>query len=65
MSKTQYIKPAAIKRLAKQHGKRVGTDFLLALDGYIERKVKEASIEHNGGRKTLDAALAGYFFGTR
>lgn len=65
MSKPQYIKPAAIKRIAKQHGKRVGTDFLIALDGYIERKVKEASIEHNGGRKTLDAALAAYFLGTR
>lgn len=61
--KLQYIKPAAIKRLAKQHGKRVGTDFLLALDGYIERKIESASNEHNGGRKTLDAALAGYFLG--
>lgn len=63
--KTHYIKPAAIKRLAKQHGKRVGSDFLVALDGYIERKVKEAAFEHNGGRKTLDAALASYFLGNR
>lgn len=61
--KLQYIRPAAIKRLAKQQGKRVGADFLLALDGYIERKIESAAAEHNGGRKTIDAALAGYFLG--
>lgn len=61
--KTQYIKPAALKRLAKQHGKRVGSDFIAALDGHIERKMGEAIAEHNGGRKTLDAAIFGYIFG--
>jgi hypothetical protein len=61
--KTQFIKPAAIKRLAKQRGKRIGKDFLAALDGHLERKVEQALEEHNGGRKTLDAAVFGYIFG--
>lgn len=61
--KLQYIRPAAVKRLAKLSGKRVGSDFLQALDGHLERKMNEAIAEHNGGRKTLDAAIFGYIFG--
>lgn len=63
--KLQYIKASTLKKFAKQHGKRVGSDFLLALDGYIERKVEAACMEHNGGRKTLDSAIAGYFLGNK
>jgi len=63
--KLQYIKASMIKKLAKQHGKRVGSDFLLALDGYVERKINDSCAEHNGGRKTLDSAIAGYFLGNR
>lgn len=63
--KTQNIKTASIKRLAKQNGKRVSKDFLEALDRYIERKVVLACSEHNGGRKTLDSGLAAYFLGNR
>lgn len=61
--KSQYIRPSALKKLAKQSGKRVGSDFIAALDGHIERKMGEAIAEHNGGRKTLDAAIFGYIFG--
>ena len=64
-TKPQYIRTAAIKRIAKAHGKRVGKDFLSALDAYLHRKVEDACREHNGGRKTLDSALAAYYLGNR
>jgi len=60
-----YIKQSAIRKYAKSHGKRVSADFLSALDRYLEQKVFSATKEHNGGKKTLDAGLAAYHFGTR
>lgn len=63
--KTHYIKPATIKKFVKAHGKRTGTDFLEALDRYIEKKLLTAVAEHNGGKKTLDAGVAAYIFGNK
>jgi hypothetical protein len=63
--KLHYIKPAAVKKLVKAHGKRSSAEFLAALDRYLERKVMVALSEHNGGKKTLDAALAEYILGNR
>ena len=60
-----YIKPATVKRLAKINGKRVSKDFLEALDRYLERKIIQATQTHNGGKKTLDAGVAGYIFGNK
>jgi hypothetical protein len=60
-----YIKASAVKKLANTHGKRAGKDFLEALDRLVERKVLEALTEHNGGKKTLDSALAGYILGNK
>lgn len=60
-----YIKATAVKKLANTHGKRAGKDFLEALDRLVERKVLEALTEHNGGKKTLDSALAGYILGNK
>jgi hypothetical protein len=62
---TTYIKPSTIKKLAKSHGKRVSKDFIEALDRYLEKKIVVACQEHNGGKKTLDSALAGYILGNR
>lgn len=59
------VKASALRRLAKQNGRRVSKEFLAALDRYIEQKVILACAEHNGGKKTLDAALAAYFLGPR
>ena len=64
-SKTNYIKASSIRKIAKQHGKRVSADFIQALDRYVENKVILASQEHNGGKKTLDSGLAAYFLGNR
>lgn len=62
---THYIKTANVKKLANMHGKRAGKDFIQALDRLVERKVLESLKEHNGGKKTLDASLAGYILGNR
>jgi hypothetical protein len=63
MASTKYIKASAIKKLAKEKGKRVSAEFLLSLDEYINHKIATACDEHNGGKKTLDIGLAAYFFG--
>ncbi|NBO52208.1 MAG: hypothetical protein EBU83_02055 [bacterium] len=63
--KTQYIKPAAVKKLIKSHGKRTAAEFLLALDNYVERAIIRAASEHNGGKKTVDASVAGHTLGNR
>lgn len=63
--KLNYIKPAAVRKFVKSHGKRTSKEFLEALDRYLEAKLLTATKEHNGGKKTLDAALAGYIFGNR
>lgn len=63
--KTQYIKPAAVKKLIKTHGKRTAAEFLLALDHYVERAIIRAATEHNGGKKTVDASVAGHTLGNR
>ena len=61
----QYIKPSCVKKLAKQYGRRVGKDFMEALDRLVERKVVQATKEHNGGKITLDSALAGFILGNK
>lgn len=63
--KLQYIKPASVKKFVKSHGKRTSKEFLEALDRYLEAKVLVAIREHNGGKKTLDVALAGYILGNK
>ena len=61
----KYIKPSVVRKFVKANGKRTSKEFLEALDRYLEKKLLTATSEHNGGRKTLDAALAGYIFGNR
>ena len=63
---SKLINVSAIKKLAKsQQGKRVSKDFIEALDRYVCVKVLSACSEHNGGKKTLDSALAGYILGNK
>jgi hypothetical protein len=64
-TKTVYIKTSSIKKFAKSHGKRVSADFLAALDRWVESKVLLATKEHNGGKKTMDASVAGYILGNQ
>lgn len=58
----QYIKASLIKKLAKSHGKRVSKQFLIALDGYVEKKILLACETHNGGKVTLDEGIAHHLF---
>jgi hypothetical protein len=60
-----YIKHTAIKKLVKVNGKRTSKKFLEALDRYVEKKIIQAVNTHNGGRKTLDAGIAGYILGNK
>ena len=60
-----YIKASVVKKLAQANGKRAGKGFLEALDRLVERKVLQALAEHNGGKKTLDEAIAGYILGNK
>jgi hypothetical protein len=64
-TKTVYIKTSSVKKFAKSHGKRVSADFLFALDRWVENKVLLATKEHNGGKKTMDASVAGYILGNQ
>lgn len=64
-NKATYIKTSAVKKFAKTHGKRVSSEFILALDRWVENKVLLAAKEHNGGKKTIDAALAGFVLGNQ
>jgi len=64
-TKPHYIKSAAVRKLAKSHGKRTANEFLLALDRFVQSKVEASCKEHNGGKKTLDIALAHYMMGNR
>jgi hypothetical protein len=63
--KTQFIKPAAVKALIKSHGKRTSKEYLEALDRYVERAIQRAAAEHNGGKVTVDASVAGHTLGNR
>lgn len=57
---TPHIRPAAVKRLAKDYGRRVSAEFLQQLDAHVRRMVRNACQVHNGGKVTLDASVAGF-----
>lgn len=60
-----YLVVSKVKSRAKDAGKRVGKDFLMRLDAFIDRKLEAALKEHNGGKVTIDGALADYVLGSK
>lgn len=54
----KYVVVSAVKARLKEHGKRCGKDFLLALDCFIDEKLEAAGRCHDGGRRTVDASVA-------
>jgi hypothetical protein len=58
-----YIKAKTIRERAAGHNKRVSKDFLEAFDRYVSEKLLDCLEEHNGGKRTLDLALASYMLG--
>lgn len=60
MSNHNVIKPSVVKAIAKAHGRRVSKEFIDLLNQYVIRKVTDCATTHNGSKKTIDAAVAGY-----
>lgn len=56
----KYINISNIKKLAKPYNRRISQEFLTLLDSFVESKVRSCCETHNGGKKTLDSAVAGY-----
>lgn len=56
----KFVNVSAIKKRARGHGRRVGKEFLLALDDWIATKIDAACQVHNGGKVTLDSTIASY-----
>ena len=54
-----------VKAFCKAHGRRVGKDFLEELEIFVQRKLDKACKAHNGGKVTLDQAVANYVGITR
>jgi len=59
----QFLQVSKVRARVNENGKRVSTEFLLALDDLVRRKVDAACSVHNGGRKTLDASVLGFVSG--
>jgi len=56
----RYINQKAIREFFKQRGKRVGRDFLFAVDSFLQSKFNAVDEVHLGGRKTLTQEIAHY-----
>jgi hypothetical protein len=56
----KYVVASNIKKMAWAKGKRVGKDFLAALDSFVARKVEAACTVKNGTKITLDNDVAAY-----
>lgn len=57
------IVSSKVRALAKEKGKRVSPEFIEELNRRMTNKIIAACAVHNGGKKTLDAFIAGYIFG--
>lgn len=62
MSETKilFLNQSAIRKFCRERGRRTGSDFLTMLDWFISKKLGSACQVHNGGKKTLDAHVAGF-----
>jgi hypothetical protein len=58
-----YLKSGKIRQLVKSKGRRLGKDFLHALDVHVAEKIEAACRQHNGGRITLDRDVAALVLG--
>lgn len=63
----KYIKPSAVRQLAKANGKRCAKDFMLWLDGKVERIIEKECRALGSCKKTLNledsSKLEGFFGG--
>lgn len=57
--RTRFVKTPPIKKYVHDKGRRVSPSFVYALDAFIQRLLDRAIAQHNGGKITIDAELAG------
>lgn len=53
----QVIKPAAVRRLMRDNGKRVSREFLVGLDAMLAEVIGGYARIKDGGRRTVMASL--------
>mgnify|MGYP006278609981 CR=1 FL=1 len=56
----KYLNTKAIKGIGKKHGRRVGADFISAVNEFVHERVTKACETRNGGKITLDSDVAIY-----
>lgn len=56
----QITHQTAVRQIIREEGKQASPEFFDLLNHFVERKIREACKVHNGGRKRLDASVAGY-----
>lgn len=59
-SLTRFVRSSEVRKHAKVMGRRVSPEFLCLLDAFVQERLDCALGVHNGGKKTLDATVAGY-----
>ena len=60
-----YLRVSSVKKRIQSKGRRPSAQFIHLLDKKVERLVDAACKVHNGGKKTLDATVAGHIGLTR
>ena len=51
------IKASEVRKVIKEGGKRCSKDAIEALEHHVNGLVQKLVADHNGGKKTVDAAL--------
>lgn len=60
MAKFPYLNVARLRKDAQQSGKRLSKTYLTLLNAKVDSLHAAALEVHNGGKKTLDPAVAAY-----
>jgi hypothetical protein len=58
MPNVEFVRSARVRAFANRHGRRMGREFLLILEGAVAQFLTEAVADYNEGRVTLNAELA-------
>ena len=61
----KMLNTAEIKSIAKDSGKRIGKDFLVAFADLQRKQLADCIKYHNAGAKTLNAAVVIYVCGSK
>lgn len=56
----KHIHVDAVRSIAREEGKQLSEEFLELFDHFVAKKVRQACAVHNGGKKRVDATIAGF-----